>query len=166
MPYPVSVIAQAFVKMGAEKGRPFTQAKLQKLVYFAQGYHLAKYGEPLIEEEFEAWRFGPVVPAIYELYGLFGIDPIRMNEKSYCRELNNISDQAKSSIAFTWNVTKDLSARTLARWTRRKDSAWHWCFSGKGLPRSMDNLAIRKYFIKYFERAALNKQRNATAAWQ
>lgn len=39
--------------------------KLQKLCYYAQGWHLAWHGEPLFEEPIEAWRMGPVCPALY-----------------------------------------------------------------------------------------------------
>ncbi len=46
--------------------------KLQKMVFFAHGYHLAKYGEPLIKDEFLAWKFGPVVLTIYDQYITFG----------------------------------------------------------------------------------------------
>ena len=39
--------------------------KLQKLCYFAYGYHLAWEDRQLFSERFEAWANGPVV---YELY--------------------------------------------------------------------------------------------------
>ncbi|MBQ1163463.1 DUF4065 domain-containing protein, partial [Streptomyces sp. A73] len=39
--------------------------KLQKLCYFAYGYHLAWAGRPLFREPFEAWANGPVG---YDLY--------------------------------------------------------------------------------------------------
>lgn len=38
---------------------------MQKLVYYAQGFHLAITGTPLFEEQIEAWRYGPVVPGLY-----------------------------------------------------------------------------------------------------
>jgi len=39
--------------------------KLQKLVYYAQGFHLAMYDKPLFEEKIEAWTHGPVCPELY-----------------------------------------------------------------------------------------------------
>ena len=36
-------------------------AKLQKLLYYCQGWHVARNGEPLFTETLEAWVNGPVV---------------------------------------------------------------------------------------------------------
>ncbi|MBQ1165829.1 DUF4065 domain-containing protein, partial [Streptomyces sp. A73] len=47
------------------KEAPMSALKLQKLCYFASGYHLAWEGRPLFREPFEAWANGPVV---YDLY--------------------------------------------------------------------------------------------------
>lgn len=37
------------------------RAKVQKLLYYCQGWHLAHYGEPMFPERIEAWKDGPVV---------------------------------------------------------------------------------------------------------
>lgn len=42
-----------------------TTMKLQKLCYYAYGYHLAWEGRELFTEPFEAWANGPVSPALY-----------------------------------------------------------------------------------------------------
>jgi uncharacterized phage-associated protein len=44
---------------------PMTAMKLQKLCYYAYGYHLAWEGIPLFAERFQAWANGPVSPALY-----------------------------------------------------------------------------------------------------
>ncbi|MDO5031295.1 Panacea domain-containing protein [Corynebacterium sp.] len=38
--------------------------RLYKLCFFAQGWHLAWAGSPLVTESFEAWRKGPVPPTV------------------------------------------------------------------------------------------------------
>lgn len=48
----------------AKRG-PMTAMKLQKLCYYAYGYHLAWEERPLFPERFEAWANGPVAPALY-----------------------------------------------------------------------------------------------------
>ena len=39
--------------------------KLQKLLYYSQAWHLVWDGEPLFEDEIEAWAAGPVVRSVY-----------------------------------------------------------------------------------------------------
>jgi uncharacterized phage-associated protein len=42
------------------------EVQLLKLVYYSQAWNLAWDGVPLFPERVEAWRLGPVVPAIYK----------------------------------------------------------------------------------------------------
>ena len=42
--------------------------KVQELVYLASGEHLAIKGEPLIDEQVEAWRYGPVIPSLHHAF--------------------------------------------------------------------------------------------------
>jgi uncharacterized phage-associated protein len=39
--------------------------KLHKLLYYAQGHHLAASGEPLFSDEIFAWDMGPVVSSLW-----------------------------------------------------------------------------------------------------
>ena len=45
-----------------------TNLKLQKMLYYEQGFHLAYFGTPLFEEDIEAWMYGPVVPVVYNAF--------------------------------------------------------------------------------------------------
>ncbi|MBQ8672665.1 MAG: DUF4065 domain-containing protein [Bacteroides sp.] len=53
-------------------GERLTNLKLQKMLYYQQGYHLAAFGTPLFEEDVEAWMYGPVVPCVYDVYSRYG----------------------------------------------------------------------------------------------
>lgn len=69
--YPVSDIADYFIwraNTDEEFGDNITNLKLQKLVYYAQGFHLAWHGAVLFPEEIEAWAHGPVVRPLYFSY--------------------------------------------------------------------------------------------------
>lgn len=59
------------VLVDREAGDSITQLKLQKLIYFAQGIHLALFDKALFEEEIKAWKHGPVVPALRSIFGNF-----------------------------------------------------------------------------------------------
>ena len=42
-----------------------TSMKLEKLVYYCQGWHLARHNQTLFPEPIQAWRQGPVAPDLY-----------------------------------------------------------------------------------------------------
>ena len=50
--------------------------KLQKLIYYAQAFHLAIYELPFFDEDFEAWTHGPVCPEIHHKYKHYKSSPI------------------------------------------------------------------------------------------
>ena len=50
-----------------DSGDAITHLKVQKLVYYAQGWAMAYLGSPLFEEDIQAWAHGPVVPSVWGL---------------------------------------------------------------------------------------------------
>ena len=77
MPYSAIAVANNFIELANRAGdKTVTPMKLQKLVYFAHGWHLALTEAPLIKEHVEAWKFGPVVPSVYHEFKDCGNDPI------------------------------------------------------------------------------------------
>ena len=70
-------VANELICLGTDHNAPPTQMKLQKLIYFAHGWHLALFDEPLVDEQFLAWAYGPVIPSVYnkfKVYRTLGID--------------------------------------------------------------------------------------------
>lgn len=68
--------AQWLLTHANEQGVYFSNLKLQKLLYYAQGWHLAIYDEPLFKDEIEAWPKGPVLAGVYQTYKRYGDIPI------------------------------------------------------------------------------------------
>jgi len=79
----VQAVADYLLRCGVDADTPeqsdlLSPLRLQKLLYYAQGYALAVTGRPLFEEPVRAWRCGPVVESVYRAYerlGAHGIDP-------------------------------------------------------------------------------------------
>lgn len=70
-------IANFFLKIvERDAGSSITPLKLQKILYYAQGYYLAMFDEELFKEEFQAWAHGPANPDIYESYKEYGFSAI------------------------------------------------------------------------------------------
>jgi uncharacterized phage-associated protein len=59
-------VARRFVELArsAEEPDVLTPMRVHKLLYYAQGWALATLGRPLFDGRIEAWKYGPVVPAL------------------------------------------------------------------------------------------------------
>lgn len=84
--YSAKQIAQWFINRNAyladlDKGDYITSLKLQKLLYYAQGLHLAIYDTPLFNDEIYAWDYGPVVKSVYYSYQNYQREPIKIVEE-------------------------------------------------------------------------------------
>jgi uncharacterized phage-associated protein len=157
MSYPASLIAFAFVKKGIDEGKFVTQMKLQKLVYFAQGVHLAKYHKPLINETFQAWMYGPVIPEIYQNFKLYGSRPItdtvEFTPSPAYTPPTKLNAEALDTINYTWEVLKDFSAMSLSNWTHQADGPWSKVYIPDAKDTPISNNDIKQYFEKLLIRA-------------
>jgi uncharacterized phage-associated protein len=72
MLHKASEIAKVILRMAdPEYGDIISNLKLQKLLYYVQGFHLAMFNEPLFGEDIVAWNYGPVVAEVYHEYKVF-----------------------------------------------------------------------------------------------
>jgi len=59
-----------------ERHGDMTAMKLQKLMYYAQAWHMVWAERPLFDDDFEAWANGPVLPSLYDRHrGMFYVSP-------------------------------------------------------------------------------------------
>ena len=63
-------VARQFVRLAweDEELEGLTHLRLQKLLYYAQGWHLAAFGRALFAGHIEAWKHGPVVQEVYPTF--------------------------------------------------------------------------------------------------
>ena len=72
MSYSAIDIAKKIVcRTDVEHGDTISNLKLQKLLYYMQGFHLAWFGTPFFNESIEAWTYGPVVPEVFQEFKKF-----------------------------------------------------------------------------------------------
>lgn len=90
-----SAIADYFLYIANESGSYVSNLKLQKLVYYAQAWHLAIFNTPLFDEDCEAWLHGPVIPTLYHDYKQFGWKPIlkKVEQPDFSSEVQELLDE-------------------------------------------------------------------------
>lgn len=140
-------IAKYFLGLGAGDTVPISHMKLQKLIYIANGINIAKYSNgtdiaPLIEEEVEAWPYGPVVRVVYNEYKRFGNNPIVVSP-----DFPELNEDSIGSIIDAWGIGKDIGAIKLSNWTHLPDSPW--TKARKEGKTVIPDTYIKEYFSKY-----------------
>lgn len=137
MAYSAYAIANAFVTLAQDNKIPdLTPMKLQKLMYFAQAWYLRVRGQPLMDDHFARWQYGPVVPAIYHEFKTFGSRPITQHANTLSRRVDDdsftvIVPTVPSNDKDTWDLLSviakqygQLSAQQLSGITHQPGSAW------------------------------------------
>lgn len=125
---------------------------VQKIIYFCHMFHLGKNnGNVLIDQLFEAWDYGPVLPTLYRELRIFGAAPI---ESLFFYRTENIEDRNIASLVE--DVAGDLVKREpwqLVALTHSKDGAWAKNYF-PGTNKSIPNEDIlEEYKNKGFEKA-------------
>ncbi len=119
MAYKVLDIAKKLIKMAdddiANGGDNLTNLKLQKLLYYQQGFHLAKFDTPLFDEDIEAWMYGPVVPVVYDYYQEYGAKSLPVE-----KEVIALSDAEESFFYEVYDAFREFSAIGLMNMTHRE----------------------------------------------
>jgi len=72
----IDVARHLLTLVDEEAGDLLSHLKLQKLLYYSQGFTLALLDRPLFEEKVVAWQHGPVVPAVWEEFKQYGKKPL------------------------------------------------------------------------------------------
>lgn len=143
MAYPVDKIANTLLRLAdnAEGSDLLTNLKLQKLLYYEQGYHLAQFGTSLFDEEIEAWQYGPVVPEVYDRYSSYGSNVIPPDDEPFDFQ----SDEELNLFYNVFETYNKFSAVGLMQLTH-KESPWRDAYPpahGKIIPKE----SIKEYFI-------------------
>jgi uncharacterized phage-associated protein len=108
-------VAEYFLSLSDPECEDFiSNLKLQKLVYYAQGFHLAIFGEPLFDEPIEAWTHGPVVKDLYHEYKEHGANAI---DKPVSIDLNRYTKDIRELLDDVWKVYGQYSASKLRNLT-------------------------------------------------
>jgi uncharacterized phage-associated protein len=116
-------VADYFINMnlGDDEG-DVSNMKLQKLLYFAQGRHLAKTGQPLFDTPIEAWEHGPVLRDVYVRYKDCGNNPIPATGRNlYGGEFTFEEFDTIANVANDYGI---YSAGTLREMTHRSGTPW------------------------------------------
>lgn len=121
--------------------------KLIKLVYISHGWYLGLTEKALIDENPEAWMYGPVIPSLYHTYKDFRNNPIKIKfddrKKFTDSNINEFLD-------FIWASYGNYSAVELSARTHEIDTPWSQVWNsikdGNYLSLQIPETSIRDYY--------------------
>ncbi len=143
-----SYICQRYKK---EYGEQIDEMKLHKLLYFIQKECLVQRGEPLFSAVFHAWKYGPVMPQIRQLYkeSLLHTMPTEAEESEY----QSVFDEVFRRLAGSSSMTLVSISHGELSWKRAR--AGYGKYESSDIPMSLDdiredakNFKIRQFMLK------------------
>ena len=148
-------IANEFIRQ-AQGSALLTPQKLQKLVYLAHGWNLSACGKPLIEDNIEAWKFGPVIRRLHDAlihteYPIARYIRWKDDATAFTKAQENAhADLAQNEInmvELVWEEYHQYPSYQLSALTHGKGTPWSQVFE-LGKNKVIDNKIISDYFYK------------------
>ncbi len=139
-----NTVADFFISLGnADNEDPMTNLRINKLMYFAQGWNLQRFGKPLFQEDIKAWKYGPVIESIYKKYQSYGKNII-----TDCSEGFNISQIPSEEIQLlldVYNKYRGYSTSRLVEKSHEENTPWAKTYV-EGKSKTIDTSLIKEYF--------------------
>jgi len=130
--YDPRAIANLLIEYSLERQQPISNLPLQKVLYFAHALYLIRHKKPLISGYFEAWKYGPVHPVVYNEFKQYESQPIteyasRLDIRTRMRSVVSLpSDQhVRSFVKEISDSYGMLSPSQLVEWSHRPSGPWH-----------------------------------------
>jgi len=123
-------VAYRLIKLARENRElvpDLSQLKLQKILFYAASWYAAQRNERLFTEDLYAWKYGPVVPAVYEAFKRFESRDL-LDESQVTTEADAVAEDAALDDDLMSVLRKygkmsayELVARTHDEWVWRKN---------------------------------------------
>lgn len=141
----VMAAAEFFIRIANQSADDqMTNLKVNKLLYYSQGVHLARTGEPLFADPIEPWKLGPVVADVYHAYKAYGREPIPL-DGDIDRSL--FTDEEYETLLDVMREFGRYTGSVLVSLTHQPDTPWSSA-NAKKLP-TLDEEEIKEYFTKH-----------------
>lgn len=139
--YDAVEIAKVIIDRCTYLGKPISNLKLQKLLYYVQGYSYKYFNKPAFHDNICAWAYGPVVPTVYEEFSSYASKKMTLH---FC--VTKTDDEIKSLIYEVIDKFIDIPVWQLADKTHDEDP-WKYSYLVFGLNAVIPKNSIKKYFF-------------------
>lgn len=141
-------VANRFLELAEKRGQSLTPMQLLKLVYIAHGWMLGLTGHPLINQEVEAWQYGPVIRDLYNAVRVHGRNPIFGKVWTPAEQLSpaqiNMIDQV-------YDLYGELNGIQLSNITHMPGTPWDRTYRPGAFGSIIDNSVIKDHYKQLAE---------------
>ena len=109
--------------------------------------------QPLLNEQAQAWQYGPVVPSLYHAIKQYGAGAISYPIMGDT-DPQQLSAEAAGLIAAVYKAYGHLSGVQLSNMTHQPDTPWSKAWTDAGKNAVISNNEIQQHYRKLAERAA------------
>jgi uncharacterized phage-associated protein len=146
-------VADAILKIAKEHGKALTPLQLMKLVYIAHGWSLAIRGVDLFPDTIEAWKYGPVIPTLYQATKSYGRSPIPLDRVG--DEPVNLDAATVAFLKDVFNKYGNMSGYSLSQLTHKPGTPWAQVYED-----GVFNIDIPDDIIEAHYKSLLNERRD------
>ena len=127
-----------------ESNTAISHRELQKILYFSQGFYLAKYDEALFESDIDAWKFGPVSGTIWGRFKSFGYQNLSVSQDA---SIATLSKEKKEFLTFIMSLFLVLGETMLIDMSHT-DYPWERNYIA-GINKLIEKEEIKEYFQEF-----------------
>ncbi len=124
-------VANYLLDLAHKENKTITPLQMIKLVYYCHGWYLGIYHEPLIQQNVEAWLYGPVIADIYHSCKQYGRQPISEPIRGYGQQ-QNFTDRQREVMNEVYDKYKNFTGLQLSAYTHREGTPWHTIWPNLG----------------------------------
>jgi uncharacterized phage-associated protein len=147
-----NLIANEFLDLAAKNGDTLTPMQLLKLVYIAHGWMLGLYGVPLVADEIQAWKYGPVIPRLYECVKNFRSNPVK-GPLSVTPSHDELIDLEKNLIDQVYEKYGHMNGIYLSNLTHKSGTPWALTYKEGSQGIAISNDVIEAHYSQLTQAA-------------
>lgn len=112
-----SSLAEYLLIKAEQTNDTLTPMQIVKLVYLCHGWMLGLHGRHLIEDDVEAWRYGPIIRILYTAVKKFRSHPVELPLIKNAQAKNSFSDEEKDIMNQVFDIYGKRTGIQLSRLT-------------------------------------------------
>lgn len=152
------VVANELIRLAKVQDRSLTPLQLLKMTYIAHGWMLGLLQRPLISNQIQAWKYGPVIPDLYHRLKGYGGGNVTSELGGLSFGVSDLDATEKHLVAQVYDIYGKMTGVQLSQLTHQPGTPWHTAWETGGQNAIISNDLIAEHYRQ------LADERRPTAA--